>query len=83
MENDAMDVQGKVGGGRVVVALLVFCVCALSVWMGSMCSRNPICLSVEVPKIYRETNKKKSSIGGNQYLEYLWELGELPVYTYW
>jgi hypothetical protein len=26
---------------------------------------------------------KKSSIGGNQYLEYLWELGELPVYTYW
>jgi hypothetical protein len=26
---------------------------------------------------------KKSSIGGNQYLEYFWELGELPVYTYW
>ncbi len=26
---------------------------------------------------------KKSSIGGNQYLEYLWELGELLVYTYW
>jgi hypothetical protein len=24
---------------------------------------------------------KKSSIGGKQYLDYLWELGELPVYT--
>ncbi len=26
---------------------------------------------------------KKSSIGGNRYLVYLWELGELPVYIYW
>ena len=26
---------------------------------------------------------KKSSIGDNQYLGYLWELGELPVYIYW
>ena len=26
---------------------------------------------------------KKSSIGGNRYLDYLWELGELPVYIYW
>ncbi len=25
----------------------------------------------------------KSSIGGNQYQVYLWELGELPVYIYW
>jgi hypothetical protein len=24
---------------------------------------------------------KKSGIGGKQYLDYLWELGELPVYT--
>ncbi len=24
---------------------------------------------------------KKSRIGGKQYLDYLWELGELPVYT--
>jgi hypothetical protein len=24
---------------------------------------------------------KKSSIDCNQYLDYLWELGELPVYT--
>ncbi len=24
---------------------------------------------------------KKSRIGGTQYLDYLWELGELPVYT--
>ena len=23
---------------------------------------------------------KKSSIGGNQYLDYLWELGVLPIY---
>jgi hypothetical protein len=26
---------------------------------------------------------KKSSIDGNRYLVYLWELGELPVYIYW
>jgi hypothetical protein len=26
---------------------------------------------------------KKSSIDGNQYLDYLWELGEIPVYIYW
>ena len=26
---------------------------------------------------------KKSSIDGNRYLDYLWELGELPVYIYW
>ena len=26
---------------------------------------------------------KKSGIGGNQYLGYLWELGELPDYIYW
>ncbi len=26
---------------------------------------------------------KKSSIDGNQYLVFLWELGELPVYIYW
>jgi len=26
---------------------------------------------------------KKSSIDGNKYLVYLWELGELPVYIYW
>jgi hypothetical protein len=26
---------------------------------------------------------KKSSIDGNQYLVYLWELSELPVYIYW
>jgi hypothetical protein len=26
---------------------------------------------------------KKSSIGGNRYLVYLWELAELPVYIYW
>jgi hypothetical protein len=24
---------------------------------------------------------KKSRIGGKQYQDYLWELGELPVYT--
>jgi hypothetical protein len=27
------------------------------------------------------TKVKKSRIGGKQYLDYLWELGELPVYT--
>jgi hypothetical protein len=26
---------------------------------------------------------KKNSIDGNRYLDYLWELGELPVYIYW
>jgi hypothetical protein len=41
MANDAMDVQAKAisGGGRAAAALLVFCVCALCVWMGSTCAK--------------------------------------------
>jgi hypothetical protein len=36
------------------------------------------------PSLARQQNNlgmKKSRIGGKQYLDYLWELGELPVYT--
>ncbi len=53
MANDAMDVPSKAGGEWGSGGSSYFCVCALCVWMGSMCVKNPICLSVEVPKIYR------------------------------
>jgi hypothetical protein len=33
------------------------------------------------PLLTIRTMMTKSRIGGEQYLDYLWELGELPVYT--
>jgi hypothetical protein len=33
-----------------------------------------------MPRVFLDS-VKRSRIGGKQYLDYLWELGELPVYT--
>ncbi len=50
---------------------------------GPQCNFMMVCFlkSIKLQMLY--AHLKKSSIGGKQYLEYLWELGELPVYTYW
>jgi hypothetical protein len=55
MANDAMDVQGKAGAGGAgrAVRYPCFCACALCVWMGSTYAKNPICLSVNIPKKFQ------------------------------
>jgi hypothetical protein len=37
----------------------------------------------DIGKSLLQSSMKKSSIDGNRYLDYLWELGELLLYIYW